>query len=119
MRKWYLRFRKALLGPRASIVKGIPKCFWGPSGFSEVWDTKANKTTHFAENPDLLALPPKAARTNNHYLFKKHVASLPECPGPPQKQFAKKPCRDPFDVAGPQGQHVGSFSASGTRRGLS
>ncbi len=34
----------------AHLIRGIPKLFWGPSGFVEAWGAKANKPHNFKKS---------------------------------------------------------------------
>ncbi len=47
--------------------KGIPKCLFGQVFFFEAWGAKAKKPHMFLKMCGLLALPPSAAKLNNHF----------------------------------------------------
>ncbi len=70
-----------------AFVKGIPKCclghvFFGCLGYQ-------GQNTHFQEHNGLLALPPTAARTSNHY-FPEHVWFLALAPKASSKTLCQQ-----------------------------
>ncbi len=69
--------------------------FFGGLGY------QGQKTTHVQKISGCLALPPKAARPQNHYV-PEQVCFFGLCtPGLNKKRFAKKPLRVPFDSSEP------------------
>ncbi len=79
-----------LLSSPPTFFQRDPDVVCWPSGFLEAWGARANKPHIFKKFVFLLALPPKAARPNNHSCLG-HVRFFgPWCPRPPKTPLGQQ-----------------------------